>query len=53
MSRFLSVMGNGMFWAEEHWKQEESLSEKLTFSHTTWDVPNINGWYEDPKKAQP
>ena len=34
-------------------KQEEGLSEKPTFSAIIWDMPNINEWYEDPKKAQP
>lgn len=33
-------------------QQEEELSEKPTFSHAVWDMPNINDHYGVSKKAQ-
>lgn len=43
----------GSFGLKSTGKPEEGLSEKLTFSHTVWDMPNISWWYKNPKKAQP
>lgn len=43
----------GSFGLKSTGKQEEGFSEKPTFSHTIWDMPDINEWYEDAKKAQP